>query len=219
MAEPIDGKEYIQELKTFLETDADGMTDDQLLTLLLSYTDCRKNTVAVSSGLLKHFGSFEACFDASYDDLLCADGMTRNAALLISLVSEMRRACRKRYKVGKRVDDIETFFLGVVRQSSCEESYVAAFDSKNKLLGVERLAAGNSCSVDFFTNDIVDFAAFHKADKIAVAHNHPGVNTTEASQHDFCAIKSVGEILQSVGVEFIGQVIVAGDEAKLYSFK
>ena len=52
-----------------------------------------------------------------------------------------------------------------------------------------------------------------------MAHNHPGMNTPEASEHDLDAVNTVGRVLTGSGVEFIGQVIVAGKEARLYSFE
>lgn len=217
MSDVSDDKEYIRDLKLCFGTDADTMTDEQLLTLLISYTDCRKRVVAVSTGLVKQFGSFRACFDASYDELCCVEGMTHNAAVLITLVAEIRNMKRSSYKIGEKITDIEKFFLNSVKRCRDEKFYVVAMDSKHKLLNVKKLTGGKADSVDFMISDIVDFAAYHKAGIIAVGHTHPGMGTPEASQKDLGIMETIAKVLHRLDIEFMGQVIIAEGKARLYS--
>ena len=65
MSENLHAKHRKRMRKRFMETNAEGFSDHELLELLLFYCVPRKNTNDIAHRLLNRFGNFEGIFSAS----------------------------------------------------------------------------------------------------------------------------------------------------------
>lgn len=212
-------REYEAELRQMALTDRHTMTDEQMLALLLSYTNYNGDLKITVDALLERFGSYRACVLASHSELMAVNGMTFNSAVLFRLISGIYSIKEGPPNTGELITDIEELFVTAVGNSRKECAYIAAFDSKNKLLGIEQLASGRHSCVEFRVSDIVDFAAQLEAERIAVCHSHPWDRSPAESEYDRHTAQIIGEACARFGVEFIGQVIVAQNGAALFKYE
>lgn len=76
--------------KRFLE-DRAGLSDAQLLELLLTYAIPRRDVAATANALLEAFGSLEAVLSASHEELIAIDGIGDVAAILLETARELQQ--------------------------------------------------------------------------------------------------------------------------------
>ncbi|MBQ2765829.1 MAG: hypothetical protein IJF48_02460 [Clostridia bacterium] len=214
-------KEYISKLRSDFsspETRA-KMSDDDMIALLLSFTDCKNRIPQVLEGLRRCFGTSKRCFFADYTDLIGIDGMSHHAAILLLLTAKVSHLKDKKPVRTKNIKEFDKLFLGFIRRSRDEEFWVALINEKNDMVEIKRLAVGNNCRVDINVSDIITFAAYHNVRRVVVAHTHPDGNKVEISEQDKRAIKYMGDALEVVGIELIGQVIVSGRNAEFFKYE
>lgn len=207
-------KEYIKQLKLrFASANSeDGLCDDELLTLLLSYTNVGKEAEQLSKKLYSHFGSFRSCFFASYPDLMRVEGMTHNAAMLILLTAKCSHLRKRPNLIGSVVTDYSELFLSLIPPMSKEQLWGAAFDDNDRLIKVEKLLVGTENGVSAPLNAIAGLATMSRSHKIIIAHTHPGLFKAEPSLQDNIVLSNLGRSLNTVGIKLIGQIIVAGTD-------
>ena len=86
-------REYEAELRQMALTDRHTMTDEQMLALLLSYTNYNGDLKITVDALLERFGSYRACVLASHSELMAMNGkyaqMFRHQAENYSEASEI----------------------------------------------------------------------------------------------------------------------------------
>ncbi len=214
-------KEYVAKLRDdFLSPETRAkMSDNDMIALLLSFTDCKNRIPQVLEGLRSCFGTPKRCFFANYTDLIGIDGMTHHAAMLLLLTAKVSQLKDKKPVKTKNIKEFDKLFLGYIRRSRDEEFWVALINEKNDMVEIKRLAVGNNCRVEISVSDIINFAAYHNVRRVVVAHSHPDTNRIEISEQDMRAIKYMGDALEVVGIELIGQVIVAGKNAEFFKYE
>ena len=77
----------------FRKEGLDHFDEHQVLELLLFYCIPRQDTNPLAHRLMNTFGSVREVLNADRDVLLRVEGMTENAATLLSLVGDLRRYC------------------------------------------------------------------------------------------------------------------------------
>ncbi len=213
-------REYINQLKSRFtsKNGVDTLRDDELLALLLSYTNAGKELERVMDGLYSRFGSFRSCFFATHSDLMRVDGMTHHAAMLIMLTARCNHLNPKPNFLGTRVTDYCELFLSVMEPSGKEQMWGAAFDGNDKLTAVEHIEMGSENSIAASIRNIAGFAVLSRSRRIVIAHSHPDMFEAVESRSDIETLSFIGRTLQAIGIELIGQVIVAGNDAKFTAF-
>lgn len=194
------------------------MQDDELLALLLSFTNAGKELYRVMDGLYADFGSFRRCFLASYTDLMRVDGMTHHGAMLILLTAKIINLRDKSQLIGRKITDYKELFLTVIKPSRDEEFWAAVYDDSDRLAAVELLASGLQGRVSVNISDIIRFVTYHNSRKFVIGHSHPDVFEVVASPHDIRVMELIGSSMGNIGVRLIGQVIVAGRNAEFFAY-
>ena len=90
---------------------ADGLSDHNLLELLLFYSIPRKDTNELAHRLISAFGSLNGVFDATYNELLKIEGMGENSAMLISSVPAICRRYEEGISKGKI--NLSLYIIGI----------------------------------------------------------------------------------------------------------
>ena len=102
--------------------------------------------------------------------------------------------------------------------SLVEELWAAAIDKNGAVTALERIATGDEAQVTVTLGKIARFATRYKAGQVIIAHSHPNAVELECSGPDEYAMMYIGSLLNKIGVEFIGQVLVAGKRSKLIKY-
>ncbi len=212
-------KEYIEELaRCFTNSDRE-LTDEELLVLLLSFSDCKTHVRETVQEIKKHFGSFRNCYFASNSELSHIDGMTRNAAVLMQLTAAIANHRDIPSLLGKYVHDYCDLFASVIGKSLDEELWAAALTDKGELINVECISRGTVNMVGVSGSVLCRFAAKNKSRYVVVAHSHLDGCSPEASKMDFKAMEYVGSTMSLYGITLIGQVILSDKGARFYPYE
>ena len=82
----------------FVRCGLDNFDDHSVLELLLFYAVPRRDVNELAHALLDHFGTLDAVFEASFEDMMQVPGAGENVATLLTLVPQVSR----RYQLAKR---------------------------------------------------------------------------------------------------------------------
>ncbi len=204
---------------SFLEYGLDPMSDVNALELLLFYAIPRKDTNPLAHTLLEHFGSIQAVFSASEQELCEVSGISRSTAALIRLVPELVR--RSRLRAAEDIKYIhnsrEAGAYLVPRFANVREelALMLSLDSGKRILRCQELGRGEVNTVNFSIRRLVEYAVQNKASYVILAHNHPE-GFALPSREDDLVTQQVYDALRTVGVEFYDHIIVARDDFVSY---
>ncbi len=201
--------------ETFLRTGLDGFHPHNVLELLLFYSIPRKDTNEIAHALIKHFGSIEKVFDADYEELIKVKGITRNSAVLITLIPQLSRYyMTRKAEHGESLNTIEQmgeYFIPKFIGENHEVLYAVFLDSKLQILNCKKVAEGTVDSVEMRIDKIVRIAATIDAPRVVIAHNHPDGNPSPSSE-DIGMTFGLREALKVIGKELVDHIIVGDDE-------
>ena len=213
-------KEYAKALRERYQKSGDsGMSDKELLCLILSYANITPVLRETADEIERHFGTVRHAYHAKYSELVRIGGMTRHAAILLLIIGKLASIKERTPSVGKRMADYEAMFVGVMCYCLEEELWAAAINEEGVVIALERVAKGDDAQVSVNVSKLIKFAAYHKTRKVIIAHSHPGAIEPTASKADKYAMAYIGAMLGEIGIELVGQVLVAGKKAKLIRYE
>lgn len=197
----------------FLAGGLDGFSDHEVFELILFYAIPRRDVNELSHRLIERFGSYNAVFDADYEEICSVEGIGENAATLIKLMALAWR----RYALGdekapfvydtlKKVGEYAVrLYVGV----SVEKLYAMLFDNKMMLLDTVMLAEGAVNSVRVSARTIIEKAIKKNASSIILIHNHPN-GVTYPSEEDKNFSQYLKNLLSNLDITLIDHIIVSG---------
>lgn len=199
----------------FRQTGFEGFEKHEMLELLLFYSIPQKDTNSLAHGLLEQFGSLSGVFDASYEDLLKAQGISENSATLIKMIPQLASAyLGDRNDPGMVLDSAEkagAFLLSKYIGVTNERVYLLCLDNKLKLLNCVLVSEGSLSRVNFHPRQILQQALQCSASTIILGHNHP-YGTALPSDTDILMTQQLFEMAQVLEITLRDHIIVAGDD-------
>lgn len=193
----------------------DAFADHELLELLLFYAIPRIDTNPLAHALLDRFGSLQAVFSASAEELEQVPGIGASAAVLISLVPALHRralvSAANREVILDTRSRIGAYFRELLSTEPREVMYQLCLDAKGRRRNVYKLGAGDVSSVTLNIRQIVENAINSKAAMVALAHNHPS-GVPFPSPEDREATARIRDALEVIDVRLVEHVIVADDD-------
>lgn len=132
----------------FIDTDTEGMTDKELLELLLYYSVKRSDTKPVVNSLFEHYGdSLDAILDAGVDELTGIDGVGCSTAKMIALAGEMvkrRRSSDETDEAAENPDLIEmkAFASNLFTGETVPRLDIILFDISRKIINTSTVYRG-----------------------------------------------------------------------------
>lgn len=194
---------------------SDAFADHELLELLLFYAIPRIDTNPLAHALLDRFGSLQAVFSASAEELEQVPGIGASAAVLISLVPALHRralvSAANREVVLDTRSRIGAYFRELLSTEPKEVMYQLCLDAKGRRRNIYKLGAGDVSSVTLNIRQIVENAINSKAAMVALAHNHPS-GVPFPSPEDREATARIRDALEVIDVRLVEHVIVADDD-------
>ncbi len=199
----------------FLEEGLDHFSDVQVLEILLYYAIPRKDTNPIAHSLLERFGSLSQVLEAPVEELEKVSGVSRNAAILLKLVTDMGRYYQvnrvTQSSVLKTIREcgeyLKSYFFG--RRN--ETVFLLCLDAKCKVLCCREVGEGSVNSANVPIRRIVEIALGANATSVVLAHNHPS-GLALPSGEDIATTQRVAAALRTVDVNLVDHIIVADDD-------
>ncbi|MDL2236832.1 DNA repair protein RadC [Christensenellaceae bacterium OttesenSCG-928-K19] len=190
-----------------------GFEDHQALELLLFYAIPRRDTNELAHLLLQTFGSLKNVFAATVEDLQKVPGIGESAAILVKLIPEL---AAKFWFAGEdggvALDSVEKaadYAKSLLYGKPVEHFYIICLDAAFGVKSATLLSKGLPTATSVYIRQIAEAAMRSSADKVLVAHNHPG-GSPRPSKNDIETTRHIKEALDVLGIQFLDHVIVAG---------
>ena len=148
------------------------------------------------------------------------DGIGEGTAVFLNLFSQIRRKCEldelKNIEQISSSQDAGEYCKRLFSGRIYECIFMVSLNSKNKVINYEKLSEGTPGEVGVSSRKVVSFALQSNANKIIIAHNHPG-GTLFPSDNDINITRNLKDALNMVDIEMVDHIIVSGE--KYASFK
>lgn len=201
--------------KQFADNGLDSFNDHKILELLLFYSIPRQDTNPVAHELINHFGSLEAVFDATEDELMKVSGVGENTATLIRLIPAISRRCAVNATQNcveiKSTEDAGAYLVPRFLYERDEVFLAICLDARGRILCCRELARGVVNNTDVSIRRITELALAKNAAGIIIAHNHTGGFALPSTEDEF-ATDSIKKSLKRINIELVDHIIVAGDD-------
>ena len=209
-------KNHRQRLKEqFRNTGLDGLTDIQVLELLLFYCIPRVDTNPIAHELLRRFETMDGILDAPPQELEQVKGMGPGAVDFLKLIRELDRYREiKRKKTPRFLKDIEScgqYLLPYFTNLQNETVFLLCLDAVCKVQSCRMVGEGSVNSANVPVRRIVEMALASKASSVVLAHNHPS-GIALPSAEDIQTTRRVALALDAVEIVLTDHIIVAEND-------
>lgn len=198
----------------FVEIGLDGLSDTEVLELLLSFGTPRSDCKEAARAALKQFGSLPAVLEAPPHALVEISGIGKKNSFAIQFVQAVsRRYLRERLR-GKRYlsssKDVRQYLLHSMRGLKKEILTVIFLDSSHAILETEVMAEGTVNVNTIYPRELIKRALELNATALIIAHNHPS-GSLEPSPQDIHLTKSLSLICSMMQVVLLDHFIIGDD--------
>lgn len=203
----------------FRENGLAGFNSITALELLLQYAIPRQDTNPIAHTLLERFGSLQAIFAASEQELCEVPGIGVNTAVLLRLIPQIARksavdsAAEKHYILNTK--DARDFLKPHFLYEREEVAYLLCLDSQKRVIKCLQLSRGVVNSVTIDVRRVLELALKHKSTSVILAHNHPD-GLCLNSREDDAVTREVYTVLRTVGIRLEDHLIFAEDDCLSY---
>ncbi|MCP3941141.1 MAG: DNA repair protein RadC [Desulfobacteraceae bacterium] len=203
----------------FLTSGLSGFHDYEVIELLLSLNQPRKDCKFSAKLLMKQFKTFQGVLEATTQELCRVDGVGKANSLgilLIKAVADRYLAARILSKdVVENSEDLLDYLNHVIGYKAKEHFLGIFLDAKNRVLAAEILFSGSLTGSSVYPREVIIQALAHKAAAVIFAHNHPSGDVSP-SKSDLHITKKLCFALNSVGI-LVHEHIITGTEG-FFSF-
>ena len=195
MAEELHGGHRARMKERFLKEGLDHFDRHQIVEMLLFFGIPRKDTNATAHRLIETFGGLPGVLEAPYEELCRVEGVTANAAVLISFCGQEAGQYLLPQFLGRREETV----------------YLVCLDNKDKVIAANVVREGSVNAADISARVIVQQALTHNATQVILAHNHPS-GFALPSRADISTTSRIAEALRAVDVVLLDHIIVAEND-------
>ncbi len=199
----------------YLTDGLDGFEDHQVLELLLFFCIPRRDTNELAHKMMKEFGSLSTLFEAEPKDICSRCGVSKNTAILVSIIPSLARRYFTSKWGEKPVLSSSTrageYVVSLFAGRTYEVFYIICLDSQNRVNHAALVHEGTINEAPVYPRIIVETALRHQANSVILAHNHPG-GSLIPSKPDIDVTKKITNSLESISIRVMDHIIVAGDK-------
>lgn len=203
----------------FLESGLDGFQDYEVIELLLTLGQPRRDCKDAAKAAMKKFATIQGVFEASPKALCEVKGIGPKSMLGIRLI----KAAADRYLEKKLVNKMavnnskELFdYLYYNMKDKKRECFKVVFlDAQNKVIAAKTLFEGTLTSSSVYPREVVNAALEHHAAALIFAHNHPS-GDPNPSPDDISVTRQLIFACKIMGIT-VHEHLVIGDN-KYFSF-
>ena len=189
-----------------------ALRDAELLALVLRHGNAGASALAMAERLLREHGGLIGLATVRAEDLATRPGM--GPAKSASVVAACQLAARLRSEqeqipVVRSVLDIADVAIPLLLDVRTERVVALVVDGSGQLRRALTLSDGATTATPSTVRDVLSAALHHGGVGIALASNHPGGDPTP-TEADRVLAEGVSTGASSVGLSFVGHVVVAG---------
>jgi DNA repair protein RadC len=185
----------------------DVLSDAELLALVSGQHD-----LEICAQCLREYQGWIGLLRADIRTVAASIGTPRKAASLKAALEIGRRLAiagyHDRFQV-KSPADVAKLFMAEMMALDQEELWVAALDTKNRLIKVSKVYRGSVNAAMIRVGEVFKEALRLNATSIIVAHNHPSSDPTP-SPEDILVTRQIVEAGKLLDVETLDHLILAG---------
>ena len=203
-----------------IEQGAEALSDAELLAIFLRVGVVGKSAVDLARDLLNTFGSLNAIFAASEQEISQIHGMGSSKYVQLQAIFEMsRRALNEQLKQQDMLNSPQQVrdYLVLKMGSQHKEVFLVLFlDTQNRLISSEEMFTGTLKETSVYPREVVKRALHFNAAAVILAHNHP-TGIAQQSSADELITRELSKALALVDVKVLDHFIVAGNQVLSFS--
>jgi len=192
---------------------ADGLSDAELVAILLRTGGPAAGVVETASGLLLDHGGLAGLARLSLRELQHRSGIGPAKAATVAAALEIgRRLARDSLERAERLDRpdvVGDFLVARMRRERQEVFGLVTLDARHRLVAVHDLTRGTRNQSPVDPADVLRTALLDDAAGVVVYHNHPS-GDLEPSRDDLALTRRLVHAGEVVGVPVLDHVVVAG---------
>lgn len=197
-------------MRRLRENGASSFNKQELIELLLVYSSRKDNTEETASCLLDFFGSMSEVLEAPVMELTQIDGVSKNSAVLLSMIPQIARRIQIDRDVKKRIkgmDAVRAFVPKCFIGKTVEHFLLVCLDKNKKMIRYDFVSKGtvNASAVDL--RKIIHIVLVTNAAYAVVAHNHPR-GYDYPSRDDIKTTQVIVNALNKIDVPLLDHIIV-----------
>jgi len=196
-----------------------SFADHEALEILLFFAIPRQDVNPLSHRLVDRFGSLSGVLEAPREELCRVEGMTKRAALLVSMMLPLFAAYTGRRAHRTEALDTAAKLLDYARAQFAAESrevfILLSLDNRFRLIKRRAYSCGAPNEVTIHPRSLVEALLLDGASRAVFMHNHPS-GAQGPSVQDRQYTEKLASALGTLGIELIDHIIVSGGEC--YSF-
>lgn len=207
-------------LKERLTENSRGLAEYEVLELLLSYANPRRDNKPLAKALLGRFGSLRGVFSARLAELTAVDGFGQGYAQFWTLWREFWARINEEPVRDRTVlsspDVVARMAMARLGPLEAEEFWVALVDNKNRLIGWEQVSRGTVDQAAVYPREVLALALLRKASGVIMVHNHPG-SDPKPSRQDVELTKRIAAAAREVDLRVLDHLVVT--DKSYFSFQ
>lgn len=195
------------------ERGADALSNSELLAILLRVGVAGENAVQVGTRLLQTFGGLAGLRRASFADVCNQHGIGAAKAAQIKAAIELGSRLRSTDNAGRPVVHKPEDAADLVRYEMAgleqEHLWVMHLDTRNQVLGIEKLYKGSLNSSMVRIGELFRAAIQRNAASVILVHNHPSGDPTPSTE-DIVFTRSAIEAGRNLEIEVHDHLVIGG---------
>ena len=190
----------------------EGFAPHEILELLLYRNIPMKNTCDIAHTLINTFGSFLRVLQAAPSELAKVKGMTKRAALDLSVIYNAMKMIPLKDMGARPVlnntASVIAFVHNRLRFEEIELVYIICLDSADRVLNVNMHTEYLPQKVAFNVRTIVLKANTYNASKVILVHNHPSGDCNPSPEDDRLTAEAA-QTLAAIEIPLLDHIIIA----------
>ncbi|MEO0348009.1 MAG: DNA repair protein RadC [Pseudomonadota bacterium] len=207
-----DAKGHRQRMRQRLNITRIGeMSEQDLLEMLLFYSNPRQDTKPLAKNMLKN-NSISSLLSMPHEELMRLDGVGEVTASLFRLVHEIgvnfAKAKLRNQPVLKTWHAVLDYCRTTMGHSKFEQLRVLYLDNKNRIIADELQQTGTVDETPIFPREVAKGALIHDASAVIMVHNHPS-GDAKPSPADIIVTEQLKKTLMAVRVKLHDHIIIS----------
>lgn len=203
----------------YLKNGLDGFLEYEILELLLTYSNPRRDVKPIAKELLEKFGDMYGVVHADRKSLCEISGIKNNSYILLKLIKDINRYIYKENRLlGRKISGTEELleYLNMdMAHLKVEVFKVIFLDNQHILLDEKTLFKGTLDKSYIYPRELVKEIFDRDAKSVIFVHNHPSGKVTP-SKADISFTNNMRFLLKELEINLLDHIIIG--ESDYYSF-
>ena len=207
--------EHERPRERLLQQGAHSLSDAELLAIFLRSGSKQHSAVELARILIQHFGSLNAIFDASLEEISQFHGIAATKYAQLMAVKELGRRYLK-HNLNHSIDlsrsDLIRDYLRYELVGEQQEVFaVLCLDAQLRKIHFKKLFFGSINYCDISVNQLLRYALHHQATALVIAHNHPK-SIAEPSLEDLKLTQQILRACALLEIKLIDHLIISTEQ-------